>query len=118
MRTGNVGIGFGDNLVNELYTTLADGGSCRVERIVSRGHNSPPGFWYDQDENEFVLLVKGAARMLLEGEAEERSLGPGDWLDIKAHVRHRVTWTDPTRPTIWVAVFYAESQARPRLNGP
>lgn len=77
----------------------------RIERIVSRGQSSPPGFWYDQDEGELVLVLTGRARLLLEGEPE-RELGAGDWVDIPPHLRHRVTFTDPTHDTIWLAVFY------------
>lgn len=82
----------------------------RIERIVSHGQASPPGFWYDQDEAEWVLLLTGAARLRFADERVERVLGPGDYLDIKAHRRHRVEWTDPTQPTIWLAVFYRASR--------
>lgn len=91
-------------LAEEAVTTLAKGTRVRVERIVSRGHTSPPDFWYDQDDAEFVLLVAGGA--VIEFEDSRRTLGPGDWVDIPAHVRHRVAWTDPARDTIWLAVFY------------
>jgi quercetin dioxygenase-like cupin family protein len=77
----------------------------RIERIVSQGQVSPDGFWYDQDDHEFVLVVSGSARLELEGQGE-RSLAAGDWLDIPAHQRHRVTWTDPAVQTLWLAVFY------------
>jgi cupin 2 domain-containing protein len=80
--------------------------ALRIERIVSLGQASPPGFWYDQAEGEWVLLLAGAARLRLADEAEPRRLGPGDWLDIAPHRRHRVDWTDPTQPTVWLAVFY------------
>jgi cupin 2 domain-containing protein len=78
----------------------------RIERIVSRGQASPPGFWYDQPEAEWVLVLAGAARLRFEDEAEARLLGPGDWVDIAPHRRHRVEWTDPEAPTVWLAVFY------------
>ena len=78
----------------------------RIERIVSRGQASPPGFWYDQPEAEWVLVLAGAARLRFEDESEARILGPGDWVDIAPHRRHRVEWTDPTVPTVWLAVFY------------
>ena len=61
-----------------------------------------------QDEGEWVIVIKGAARLLIEGEADERALGPGDHLYLGPHVRHRVTWTDPGVETIWLAVFIAE----------
>jgi cupin 2 domain-containing protein len=78
----------------------------RLERIVSFGQASPPGFWYDQAEGEWVLLLAGAARLRFADEAEARLLGPGDWLDIAPRRRHRVEWTDPANPTVWLAVFY------------
>jgi cupin 2 domain-containing protein len=78
----------------------------RIERIVSQGQASPPGFWYDQMEGEWVLLLAGAARLRFADETDARHLWPGDWLDIAPHRRHRVDWTDPTVPTVWVAVFY------------
>jgi cupin 2 domain-containing protein len=78
----------------------------RFERIVSFGQASPPGFWYDQSESEWVLLLAGAARLRFADENEARLLGPGDWLEIPPHRCHRVDWTDPATPTVWLAVFY------------
>lgn len=93
-------------LPDELTETLCRSASVRIERIVSRGHGSPSGFWYDQDENEFVLLVEGRAGLRVDGRDDELVLGKGDWLELKAHVRHRVEWTAPDQDTIWLAVFY------------
>jgi cupin 2 domain-containing protein len=87
----------------ELFTTLLDRPGIRIERIVSHGHVTPADAPYDQDWDEWVLLVEGAARLWIEGE-DEIDLGPGDHLLIPAHRRHRVTWTAPDRPTIWLAV--------------
>jgi cupin 2 domain-containing protein len=78
----------------------------RIERIVSLGQASPPGFWYDQAEGEWVLLVAGAARLRFADEIEAHLLEPGDWLDIAPRRRHRVDWTDPAVATVWLAVFY------------
>jgi len=80
--------------------------NLKIERIISHGQTSPEGFWYDQDDNEWVMVVAGAASILIEGEAEPRSLKAGDHLNIPAHTRHRVAWTDPSQPTIWLAVHY------------
>ena len=88
----------------ELLTTLAERPGGRIERIVSTGQASPPGFWYDQDWGEWVVLLSGAARLRVADEDEPRHLGPGDWVDIPAHCRHRVEWTDPDQPTVWLAV--------------
>jgi cupin 2 domain-containing protein len=88
----------------EHFETLARSGEVRVERIVSRGHRSEPDFWYDQAEDEFVLLVSGAARLMF-ADGTLCELRAGDWVNIPAHVRHRVDWTDETTFTIWLAVF-------------
>jgi cupin 2 domain-containing protein len=84
----------------EIVDTLVGGPPVRIERIVSHGHQSPEGFWYDQDEAEFVVVLAGAARLRFADEDATRTLHPGDWLHIAAHRRHRVEWTDPARPTV------------------
>jgi cupin 2 domain-containing protein len=90
----------------EAVDILASRPGLRIERIVSLGQASPPGFWYDQDEGEWVLLLAGAASLHFEDEAKPHLLVPGDWLDIAPHRRHRVDWTDPAKVTVWLAVFY------------
>jgi len=95
------------NLPDELVQTLLATPAVRIERIVSLGHASPESFWYDQDESECVLLVKGAARLRFDdGQIE---LTPGSFVNIPAHKRHRVEWTDPGEPTIWLAIHYDAS---------
>lgn len=90
----------------EEIVTLLEEGSVRIERIVSTGQASPPGFWFDQDWAEWVIVLSGWAQLRLEGEAAVRDLRTGDYLHIPAHARHRVEWTDPHEPTIWLAVHY------------
>jgi len=83
--------------------------SCRglrIERIVSTGQASPAGFWYDQPQAEWVVLLRGRARLRFEDEVEARALVPGDFVDIAAHRRHRVDWTAGDEPTVWLAVHY------------
>ena len=87
----------------ETFTELLASGSARVERIVSLGAASPEGRWYDQDSDEFVLLVEGEA-VLGFADGGERRMHPGDWAVLPAHCRHRVAWTAPDRETIWLAV--------------
>lgn len=77
----------------------------RVERIVSKGHSSPENFWYDQQENEWVLVFKGAGELEFE-DGEIVQLGVGDYVNIPAHKKHRVSWTDPEEETVWLAIFY------------
>lgn len=88
----------------ERVAELVSGGGVRVERIVSFGQSSPEGFWYDQDEDEFVVLLSGAAELEFEG-GEIVKLGPGEWVDIRAHFRHRVKWTAPYEPSVWLVLF-------------
>ena len=92
-------------LPEELVTILAENRHVRIERIVSTGHTSPEGFWYDQEEHEWVLLLQGAAMLELD-RGREVSLQPGDCLLIPAHEKHRVAWTSPGEPTVWLAVFF------------
>src|SRR5579884_3034176 len=93
------------SLPAELVTVLLSAEKLRIERIVSHGHASPPGFWYDQDQHEWVLLLQGAAQLRFEGE-EALALQPGDFVNIPAHQKHRVEWTTPNAPTLWLAIFY------------
>ncbi len=93
-------------LPDELFTTLLDAANVRIERIVSRSHASPEGFWYDQDQHEWVVVLKGAARLRFEGDEQPVEMKPGDFVNIPAHKKHRVEWTTPDEPTIWLVVFY------------
>jgi len=94
------------DFVGELSEEILITRYFRIERIISRGHASPPGHWYDQDTNEWVAVLKGRARLLFEGSNGLVELGPGSHLNIPAHRRHRVEWTDPEGETIWLAVHY------------
>lgn len=87
----------------ETFETLLERPGVRLERIVSRGQATPPDEWSDQDADEWVALLAGAAALRFEGEAP-RTLAPGDWVFIPAHRRHRVDWTAPDQPTVWLAL--------------
>jgi cupin 2 domain-containing protein len=89
-----------DELVEKLVQTKAVG----IGRIVSHGHSSPEDFWYDQPQNEWVAVLKGAARLRFEDHLVE--MNSGDWVIIPAHRKHRVEWTTPDEPTVWLAVYY------------
>ena len=88
----------------EQTTVLAEFPGARIERIVSTGQASPPGFWYDQDRTEWVIVLAGSAGLMIEGESAPRILAPGDYIELPPHVRHRVEWTDADEPTVWLAV--------------
>ena len=103
--SGNLLAQIPSSLPQELLQTLMERPGLRIERIVSHGHASPPDFWYDQAEHEWVLLLQGAARLQFEDRTVE--LLPGDYWYIPAHQRHRVAWTTPDEATIWLAIFIA-----------
>jgi cupin 2 domain-containing protein len=90
----------------ESFEPLLQTGAFRLERIVSRGHATPEGEWYDEEQAEWVLLLQGSAGLRIEGRAEVIALEPGDYLSIPAHTRHRVEWTDPERDTVWLALHH------------
>ncbi|WP_234734271.1 cupin domain-containing protein [Tellurirhabdus bombi] len=93
-------------LPDELFEEIVSTKNVRIERIISKGHASPEGFWYDQEENEWVMLVKGEAALQIEGQEERIILQEGMYFTIPAHLKHRVEWTKEGTETIWLAVFY------------
>lgn len=90
----------------EVFTPLVEARDLRLERIVSAGQATPPGEWYDQEYDEWVVLLRGRAGLVFHGESRVRVLEPGDYLQIPAHTLHRVEWTDSTEKTIWLALHY------------
>ena len=102
IESGNLFAGIPEMLAAEQLTAP----NVRIERIVSRGHASPPDFWYDQPQAEWVIVLAGSAAIAFDGEASPRTLRRGDHLHIPAHARHRVVWTDANEPTVWLAVHY------------
>ena len=92
-----------DEQFSELFTRPG----LHIECIVSTGQSSPEGFWYDQPDGEWVVVIQGEARLRFADESEARHLKAGDYLDIAAHRRHRIDWTTPEQATIWLAVHYS-----------
>jgi cupin 2 domain-containing protein len=95
-------------LENEQFCELLARPGLRIERIVSTGQASPESFWYDQPDGEWVTLLQGEALLRFADEPEARRLRPGDFIDIAPRRCHRVDWTDPHQPTVWLAIHYAE----------
>jgi cupin 2 domain-containing protein len=94
------------DLPDELISTLLEAADVRIERIVSHGHKSPDDFWYDQNQAEWVLVLRGVAALRFEDHDQSIVMKPGDFIDVAAHRKHRVEWTTPDEPTIWLAVHH------------
>jgi cupin 2 domain-containing protein len=97
------------DIPQELFQDILITDTFTVKRIVSRGHASPKDFWYDQDQNEWVLLLTGRAGLLFEGNDTIIELTPGDYINIPAHLKHRVEWTDPNMETVWLEIMWGTS---------
>jgi cupin 2 domain-containing protein len=106
METGNLYQHIPAPLPEEAVAVLARGRGMRIERIVSKGHCSPPGFWYDQSDDEWVVVLKGEARLRFEKDDRIVHLAEGGYVNIRAHEKHRVEWTAGHTETIWLVVFY------------
>ncbi|MEJ5351760.1 MAG: cupin domain-containing protein [Melioribacteraceae bacterium] len=94
-----------EDLSKEFIEDILIAENFRIERIISQAHTSPEGFWYDQNQNEFVLLLSGGAEILFEDNYLVK-LKPGDYLIIPAHVKHRVEKTDSDKLTYWLTLYY------------
>ena len=92
-------------LHSEVFDSLVEANSVKIERIVSRGHVSPESGWYDQGQDEWVMVLRGQAVIAFE-DKPTITLREGDYINIKAHEKHRVQWTDPDQETLWLAVHY------------
>ena len=90
----------------EISDAIIQAPNITIERIISRGHSSPSDFWYDQNKNEWVIVLKGQAKLKFAENDELTELKQGDYINIPAHCKHRVEWTDPDEETIWLAVHY------------
>lgn len=106
MKTGHIFADMPTTLAEERFEELVRTDALLLERIISRGHATPPGQWYDQERNEWVLLLSGSAGLRIEGREEIIVLQPGDYLLLPAHCRHRVEWTEADRETVWLALHY------------
>jgi cupin 2 domain-containing protein len=92
----------------ERFETLLEKPGVRIERIDSTGQAGPPGFWYDQEQAEWVVLLQGSAGLRFADEDDVHELKPGDWLLIASHRRHRVERTSADLATVWLAVNFDE----------
>jgi len=105
-----------EGLPEEVTEVLAESSLVRIERIISHGHTTAEGEWYDQERDEWVLLLSGSAGLLFEGEDIPRRMETGDFVLIPAHCRHRVVWTDQQVKTVWLAVHFQGGTTCPGIS--
>ena len=108
MKTRNLFSEIPSDFREEIVETLLRTDTLTLERIVSSGQATPPGQWVDQETHEWVILLKGRAGLVFEGEKDVCTLQPGDHIRIPAHRRHRVEWTEAGQTTVWLALHYRE----------
>ena len=106
MDHGNIFSKIPNQLPGEIFEEIISSKTCKIERIISKGHSSPDGYWYDQEKNEWVIVLRGRAQLRFKDHDEVIEFGPGDYINLPAHCKHRVEWTDPNEETIWLAVHY------------
>lgn len=105
MELNNIFNNIPEKISEELFEDIVVSQGVRIERILSQGHVSPAQGWYDQSENEWVIVLQGSGRLEFDN-GQEQLLTKGDFINIPKHTKHRVVWTDPQQVTVWLAVFY------------
>jgi cupin 2 domain-containing protein len=108
MKAENLFDAIPPKLTDELFSTIHRAKNFHIERIVSQGHCSPPGFWYDQIEHEWLIVLEGSASIQFQNETEPVELHRGSYLNIPAHVRHRVLQTSSNQQTVWLTIHYGD----------
>lgn len=106
MKNVNIFDGIPDEIPEEIIREIISSENVRIERIISKGQSSPEDFWYDQNENEWVIVLRGKAKLQFFDISHPVELKEGDYINIPSHNKHRIVWTDPDNETIWLAVFY------------
>ena len=107
--TDNIYQDIPEKLSEELIEVLLERPGLKMERIVSKGHRTPDGSWYDQKTHEWVMVLTGSAGLKIKGQKGVKVLKPGDYVFLPAHEKHRVEWTDETVDTVWLAIHFKPS---------
>ena len=106
VKSGNIYSHMTQAVNDEIFDTILSSDRCEIQRIISKGHKSPSGYWYDQERDEWVILLRGAATLKFNNGNKIIEMMPGDYIHIPAHCKHRVESTDPDIETIWLAVHF------------
>lgn len=105
MNLSNILGAIPSDLSAEVFEDIIKSPNIRIERIISKGQFTPADSWYDQDEHEWVMVLEGKAILEFENN-HSLTLNKGDYINIPAHCKHKVSWTDPDQITLWLAIFY------------
>ncbi len=105
MKTKNIFKNIPKQLPNEVFEDIISKDGLKIERIISKGHITPKSQWYNQDFNEWVIVLEGEAILSFE-DSKDVKLSAGDYINIPANTKHRVAWTTPNKETVWLAVNY------------
>jgi len=105
MKTQNIFVDIPKQLKEELFENILTKDNLKIEKIISKGHTTPIGEWYDQDSNEWVIVLEGEALLSFENSGDVK-LKKGDYINILAHTKHKVSWTTPDKETVWLAIHY------------
>jgi cupin 2 domain-containing protein len=106
INSGNVFSNIPHYMGDEVFDTILAFDGFEIKRIISKGHQSHPDYWYDQERNEWVMVLNGSAALKFKNGDNVVEMMPGSYVHIPAHCKHRVEWTDPDVETIWLAVYY------------
>lgn len=87
----------------EKFEQIVSGKNIQIERIVSTGQTTPSGQWYDQELDEWVILLQGESELSYTDYTRIK-IKAGDYLLIPAHTKHRVEYTSIEPACIWLAV--------------
>ena len=105
LKTGNIFDSIPSKFNDEVFGSIVDKDGIKIERILSAGHTSPEQGWYDQDQDEWVIVIQGGATIEFD-DGRLSTLEQGDYINIPSRTKHKVVWTDPEIVTVWLAVFY------------
>jgi len=106
MKKSNIFTNIPNKINQEVFEDIVSNKNIKIERIISHGDITPKGEWYDQDTNEWVMLMQGEAILSFEDDKSSIKLTAGEYINIPAHIKHRVSWTTPNEKTIWLAIHY------------
>lgn len=106
VKSGNFFSDIPHQIDDEVFDTILAADGFEIKRIISKGQKSPADYWYDQEKNEWVMVLKGAAKLKFKDHKRIVEMMPGNYIHIPAHCKHKLEWTDPDVETIWLAVYY------------